>query len=549
MKREDLYDAITDVRDELVEEAGRTRPARKARPWRRWVGIAACLALIAGVGGGAVLGLLPRLGGSSGGAGGSGSDGSSVFQSYAGPVLPLTVLGEDGGLTASRHITWDFSPWAPVWVSNEDQMEEARAAGATAEELENFAEELEDLFPEGGYASISTDVRVEDQYTLTNPTDQDLTLTLLYPYVGSLDDTETPALTLNGEPLETEMYAGPYSGGFTGALGEVQEGGSLNLDRLDSWEDYEALLRDGSYQQAALGGFPDLTGVPVTVYELSEIYGPSASETAPNPTLQVSFALDYDRTTVLTYGFNGGRFDPAGGWMGVNFSIPEPGEPGYGASVYLIILGDDLTGYTLQGYADGGCDSGEELDGAGASVTRYETNLDAVLRELEKAFWRLDSSEAGSSGWEELAHGAVCQLLTTYGILGGEQAAERYSDGMLESIFGEARYLDRVLYLRADVTIPAGEQVTLLASQTKEASFDYACTDRGNRGVYGFDMVMTLGTALEFTQVTASIVHCDEVELVRQNFGFDLENGVTQVTLDPATEHYYLEVRRISAEE
>ena len=91
--------------------------------------------------------------------------------------------------------------------------------------------------------------------------------------------------------------------------------------------------------------------------------------------------------------------------------------------------------------------------------------------------------------------------------------------------------------------------MTLLASQTKEASFDYACTDRGNRGVYGFDMVMTLGTALEFTQVTASIVLGDEIELVRQNFGFDLENGVTQVTLDPATEHYYLEVRRISAEE
>ena len=120
MKREDLYDAITDVRDELVEEAGRTRPARKARPWRRWVGIAACLALIAGVGGGAVLGLLPRLGGSNGsaGSGAGGSDGSSVFQSYAGPVLPLGVLGENGGLTASRHITCVFSPWEPVWVSN-----------------------------------------------------------------------------------------------------------------------------------------------------------------------------------------------------------------------------------------------------------------------------------------------------------------------------------------------------------------------------------------------------------------------------------------------
>ena len=33
------------------------------------------------------------------------------------------------------------------------------------------------------------------------------------------------------------------------------------------------------------------------------------------------------------------------------------------------------------------------------------------------------------------------------------------------------------------------------------------------------------------------------VDIVRQNFGFDLESGVTEVALDPEAEHYYLEVR------
>ena len=28
-----------------------------------------------------------------------------------------------------------------------------------------------------------------------------------------------------------------------------------------------------------------------------------------------------------------------------------------------------------------------------------------------------------------------------------------------------------------------------------------------------------------------------------KNLGFDLENGVTEVTLDPAEPHYYLEIR------
>ena len=234
--------------------------------------------------------------------------------------------------------------------------------------------------------------------------------------------------------------------------------------------------------------------------------------------------------------------------MGVNFSIPEPGEPEYGESVYLIVVGDDLAGYTLQGYRDGGCDAGEELDGAGAYVTRYETNLDVILRHVEKTFWTRYESGAESGGWEELAHGAVCQLLSTYGILGGDQAAERYSDGMLENVLGEAVHLDRVLYLQAEVSIPAGESVILTAYQTKAASFDYACADRGNRGIYGYDMVISLGTALEFERITASISNGSQLELVRQNFGFDLAQGVTRVELDHNTEHYYLEVRRIDRE-
>ena len=33
---------------------------------------------------------------------------------------------------------------------------------------------------------------------------------------------------------------------------------------------------------------------------------------------------------------------------------------------------------------------------------------------------------------------------------------------------------------------------------------------------------------------------------MRQNFGFDLENGVKTVALDLDTEHYYLEVKRLA---
>lgn len=66
----------------------------------------------------------------------------SIFQSYAGPVFPLTTL-EDAGLTARRTITLDFAPWGD---------------------------------------GHTTDIDVTDSYVLTNPTDTDQSVTLVYPF-------------------------------------------------------------------------------------------------------------------------------------------------------------------------------------------------------------------------------------------------------------------------------------------------------------------------------------------------------------------------------
>ncbi len=48
----------------------------------------------------------------------------------------------------------------------------------------------------------------------------------------------------------------------------------------------------------------------------------------------------------------------------------------------LIAVGGALEDYTLQGYRDGGCDPGGELDGVSAAVTRYESTLREVLNAL-----------------------------------------------------------------------------------------------------------------------------------------------------------------------
>ena len=61
-------------------------------------------------------------------------------------------------------------------------------------------------------------------------------------------------------------------------------------------------------------------------------------------------------------------------------------------------------------------------------------------------------------------------------------------------------------------------------------------------------MVTRLGSALDFTALTARAVNTESAEIVRQNYGFDWKNGISSVTLDPAEERYYLEVRRIEAD-
>ena len=57
-------------------------------------------------------------------------------------------------------------------------------------------------------------------------------------------------------------------------------------------------------------------------------------------------------------------------------------------------------------------------------------------------------------------------------------------------------------------------------------------------------LVTALGSNLTFTKQSAAIEGYGEIEIVRQNFGFDLETGVNTVALDPDTQHYYLEVKR-----
>lgn len=500
MNEYDLLHAIGEAEEEQVRRAGAAK-----RPYRRWAGLAACLALL--LIGGALL--LPALGGASAGSDGGGSSGGErepgstpTYMSYEGPVLPLTSLGDAADITAARDVTLDFSPYL------------------TARSEKTL-----------------TGCAVRDSYTLVNSGAAERTLTLLYPFTGAMYERERWAsVTVDGAAVETTLYPGAYAGGFVGVFGGDEEelmNGSANLRPPQEFADIEALLADGSYQSAALEPLPELTET-VTVYRLSDYICPENA--GENPTIQMRFTMDYDKTTVLTYGMSGGLFDRETGLRGCSTGIrshpnASPGnrEP---KDAYVILLGDDIEGYTIQGYRDGGCDDGDEVAGIDCTVRRYETELGTLLRQLLR-----ESYGAGSDEDSEQFLGLVAQLLRTEGPLSGD-GRDRYSDGSLGSIFSEARNYPRVLYLAFDVTVPAGGSVTITAELTKRGSIDYMeYADRE-----GFDLAATLGSCLRFTEQRARIVHTEGVTLRDNTFGFDAKNGVTEVALATGQAHFWLEI-------
>lgn len=513
MRAERLFRILGLVDESLVEEAvSASSPAavQRRHPWGRLLAAAACLAVICG---GVFLTSTFRMGGSTGeadggsvpGESGDGHNAGTTFMSYAGPVFPLTTVEADTGLTAERTVTWDFTPGT-----------------------------YQDGSPRQWGAQVT------DDYVLTNPTEADVTVTALYPFAGSLADLGTiaPAVSADGVQAEATLYAGAYAGGFRDA--GVDDGSTWNLAPPASWEDYAALLESGDYLAQALGAAPVLD-IPVTVYRFSDFQAPHEEYDAA--TQAVEFTIDPEQTTILSYGFNGLSLDDETGWRRYDYFVPD-GIRSESELKLLVVLGEDIGDYTLQGYANGACE--EAIGGVSCTVTRQETTLDAVLTELCQAELHDSGQSAQWPGLDQLPiplyQRAVTESLLTSGLL-ADTPADRYMDGRLDDFLWDVLVQERVLYLAFPVTVPADGSVTVSTELQKEPSYDYGCSGSENVGLQGYDLVTALGSTLDFTGQTAALVNTDTIEIIRQNLGFDLENGVTEVAMDLTEPHYYLEIR------
>ena len=493
-----LYHAISDVREDYVEEAAKPCPRRPLSYLPLAAGaLAACFALTA-----ATLLILMSLGvgrisvGPASAGGGSGGKGAT-YQFYTGPIFPLTTLEAEETLTAARRTTLDFTPYKDAPAN-----------------------------PFGRWIDVT------DECLLTNTGGETRTYELYYPLAMDLGLEVDPSITVDGAAAEAELIVGPFSD-RTGMQ-----------PRLLSWEDYKKWMGD-DYLRRALEEPPSLD-IPVTVYELKDRWG-ARSKDAKAPTLSMEFTMDPEKTAVLSYNFKGWGYEPDSCLVRRLASVPRVGTRGDGQSAYLLVLGEDIGPYELRAYTNGSCET--LLEEAGCTVERYTS----TLGEMVQLFRALNAdTEEGYLTPEEiedyLASPRAGQLIARrwkeIGLLDGdyERFWQEEMDWTVEDAFSQLRN-PRVLYWRFTVTIPAGESRAVRVASSKRPSYDHAGPNSDFRR-NGFDLTTQLGSLLRFKSQAAALAGTEYFTILDQNFGFDPEQGILEVTLDPAQERYYLVVEK-----
>ncbi len=499
-----LLAALGGLEEELILEAAEDRARRRRRWPRRLVKTLAACAAVAVIGVGAFY-FLP-IGGQSGesNVGGKGDEPRS-FLLYEGPVLPLTLRDDQEDISAERSVTLDFAGW---------DMD-------------------------------GTELLIRDSYTLQNTSGEDRTVRALYPFIGRFYEVSRrrPVLTLDGVELETTLLAGYYAGGYEGAwkgsIGGDELGGSVNMNYPDFWEDYRDLLADGSYFAAAESPYPDFTGVTAWVYDLTDPwYTLTEGQEAPRPVLHITFPLDYAKTRLLyTGGFSGWSLDGDEGWMCLLYGIPGETSGSYKDDGHrtLLVVGEDVGEVKIEGFTAVAEKEAQPME-AGATITRREVDLEEYLRALALEQYGSYDGQDGRPDFETV-YGQFKLWLVTDGPLAREPK-ERYRGGDLW--FSEVASVDRVMWLEAEITVPAGASVTLTAELHKTGSSD-PFHARGSVGGAEYELATRLGSNLAFTNQSATLEDRGKIEIIRQNFGFDLKNGIK--TVDLTGEIYFLEVK------
>lgn len=410
-----------------------------------------------------------------------GGGGSGNYDSYAGPVLPMTAVSGAEHLEVKRNVDFDFSA---------------------------YARERKTILDTGSAV-------ITDTYQLTNTASEAITAELAYGFEGQFTDPaeQFPCITVGGSPVQTTLVA------------SVDPEGALH--RAYNWDAYKQVLTQEDFLTSALS--PAGPGAfPVTALRFSNVtYRQPQQEDVIHYGIQFTWPEDTD-IWVRDYGMTTWddetkqyqlyfREDMGDGWMFVRGKLPED----------ISFVG--VSGYNIR--------ENTILQDVTMEMEISEADLYEHLWEFAQVydFWAIhDGYHNPGMLTPELLYDSALRLLNDprYHNPSGEVQA-------LSSVLYEAVTNIRMLYSTFSVTIPAGEMVTVEAVFNQEPSTDIGGPKEPREG---YDLATQLGSVLHFTEQTSSLTGWEHIEIKRQNFGFDLKRGITAVTLDISTQRYYMDV-------
>ncbi len=405
---------------------------------------------------------------------------SGAYDSYQGPILPLTAISGGEWLEAERQVTFDFAPYR----------EPSQRA----------------LTPNS--------VVVTDGYTLKNPSGDPVKAILAYPFEGQFIDERDliPTLTLDGQPIEAKLYP---------AVDAREE-----IFQADSFDEYQTLMEANDYFAQAMET-PLLDNTPVKVYRFTDIsYHGDSAET--DIFLTMDFTLPEGATAwVLRYHF----MRQEEGKHTVWFREDQDDQD----MAWLLVQNGDVENLTFGGNLGHHVTETSATQEITCEYETYESTLLEMVSQFAQTydFWSAvpNYPDPGLVTPEMLYRGAI-----------GRLAEQNFATGYvhyLEDVFYQTVVNIRLMYWVFTMDIPANSSVELTAAYRQEASTDIGGPQKAREG---YDLATKLGSSLKFTNLEASLKNEDLVQISRQNFGFDPAKGITQVRLDLETERYYLEV-------
>ncbi|MCR5793813.1 MAG: hypothetical protein K6G61_00525 [Solobacterium sp.] len=531
----DLFEAFSRLDDEYIEESNESRKKQSFRLLYALPPAAAMLAAAVILPKVMTAPQMPVSGADGAGAPAAHADETAYedrtgtwLHVYEGPMLPISISGDPKDLTVERDITFDCSPYTDAWHSIDDIVSEWTDDGGNTseEEIAAVRNTIENMYPEGGYSSYENALLIHDTYSVISS--EDRKAQVYVPFISSYRDLEAdiPVLTVNGEEIGYSLEPG------RNAYQKADEDG-MNIQNYTDWKSYARLIGSGAYENAA--AVSDTASIPVKIYRFHDVY--SDRNTG-------MITVDYkknENSLVLTYGFHAFSSNADTNRYTASFAIPDDYTRKDLSEFYIITTGNGLSSYEL--FSD------QEEGTWSCEVEEYDGELFRIIRQLAEHYLSMPSHQEYNIDPHMFAV-SIYDDMTAKGVI-TDTAIRRYT-GMLEINFEDTLSMDRIMFLRTYIDLHKNETAEFKVRYKKKGSYTIELADEWEENrpsMHCYELTPKAGTSLEFAKLSAELTNYQDINITANNFGFDTEQNITSVILDPIKEYYYLEIEKKIPEE